>query len=82
MPGPQTVSHSASQKGHVQDREKERRQLTFIQSVEATSVCELVCADDASEDGEERAGEPPADGIAEKVDLFAGVVVGPERDTT
>ena len=43
---------------------------------------ELVRTDDAREHGEKTAGDPPADGIAKEIDLLAGVVLGPETDSS
>lgn len=41
----------------------------------------MVGADDTGEDGEEGRCDPPAEGVAEEVDLLFGVVVRPEGDT-
>lgn len=41
----------------------------------------MICGDDADEDGEEGGGDPPADGVADEVDLLAGSILRPERHT-
>lgn len=56
--------------------------LTFIETVDAAALGELVCANDAGEDREETASDPPTDRVAEEVDLLSGVVLGPEADST
>lgn len=54
---------------------------TVIQSIHTTAERELVGQDDTSIDGEDAASYPPADWVADEVDLLAGVVLGPEADT-
>lgn len=51
-----------------------------VECVDAAALCELVCGDDADEDGEDAGGEPPPEGVTEEVDLLAGIVFGPEGD--
>lgn len=51
-----------------------------VEGVDATALRELICDEDTDEDGENTRSEPPAKWVPEEVDLFAGVVFGPERD--
>lgn len=53
-----------------------------VESIDATALSELVCSDNADEDGQDAGGKPPAERVAEEVDLLAGVVFSPEGDAT
>lgn len=53
-----------------------------VEGIDATALGELVCSDNADENGQDAGGEPPAERVAEEVDLLAGVVFSPEGDAT
>lgn len=51
-----------------------------VESVNAAALGELVCCDNADEDGQDAGSEPPTEWVAEEVDLLTGVVFSPEGD--
>lgn len=53
-----------------------------VEGIDAAALRKLICCDDTDEDGENTGGEPPAERVAKEVYLFAGVVFGPEGDST
>jgi len=52
-----------------------------VQGINATAERELIREEDTGVDGQHTAGDPPADGVSEEVNLLAGVVLGPEAHT-
>lgn len=53
-----------------------------VESIDTAALSELVCCDNADKDSQDAGGEPPAEWVAKEVDLLAGIVFGPEGDTT
>lgn len=62
--------------------EKEKKsQLTAIQGVDATAQRELVSGNNAGEYSQQAAGEPPANGVSEEVNLLPRLILRPEADS-
>lgn len=53
----------------------------MIQGINTTTQRELVGSNDAGIDGQQTAGNPPADRVAQEVNLLAGLILCPEADT-
>lgn len=56
-------------------------ELTMIQGINSAAEGELVSEDNTSVNRQYTASDPPTNRVANKVDLLAGVVLGPEADT-
>ena len=55
-------------------------ELTSVEYVDAATEGELVSADDSGEDEEESTCEPPTNWVSEEINLFSGIILGPEAD--
>lgn len=56
--------------------------LTVVQSINASAQGDLISQNDTSVNSQQTGRQPPSDRVTNKVDLLAGVVLGPEADTT
>lgn len=56
--------------------------LTLVERLNAAAKGELIGSDDASKDSEKSRCQPPAKRVTKEVDLLAGIILGPEGDTT
>lgn len=54
----------------------------MIQGVNTTPKRKLISSENTRVDREQAAGNPPADGVAQKVNLLPGVVLSPEANAT
>lgn len=54
----------------------------MVEGINSTAKRDLISTNDTSIDSQETAGEPPANGVSEEVDLLAGRVLSPEADAT
>ena len=63
-------------------RSGRRIEHTLVKGINTTTLGELVGEKDTGKDSEQTAGQPPAYGVTEEVDLLAGLVLSPETDTT
>lgn len=60
----------------------EGERLTAVESINTTAKRHLIGEEDTSVDSKKTASEPPTDGVAQEVDLLAGLALGPEAHTT
>lgn len=60
----------------------ESRASAVIQGINAAAEGDLIGQDNTGVDGQQTAGKPPADRVAEEVDLLASLVLSPEADTS
>lgn len=60
----------------------EGERLTAVESINTTAKRHLIGEEDTSVDSKKTASKPPTDGVAQEVDLLAGLALGPEAHTT
>lgn len=65
-----------------QDKKTETDVHTLVESIDTTTLRELVGEKNTGKDGEQTAAQPPAKRVTKEVNLLARVVLGPETDTT
>lgn len=57
---------------------KTERVLTMVESINVSTERDLVSCNDASKHSQKTAGDPPANGVTNKVNLLTRIILSPE----